>query len=67
MICTELNLWKSFFPSLAALPTVQTALREEFGKDASAILAKLKAGESLSDEALGVDDSPYDLVHNKFH
>jgi hypothetical protein len=37
---------ESFFPSLAALPSVQTALREEFGKDSSAIIAKMKAGES---------------------
>jgi hypothetical protein len=43
---------------------VQTALREEFGKDASAIIAKLKAGESLSDEELGAHDTIQDLVDN---
>jgi hypothetical protein len=55
---------ESFFPSLAALPSVQTALREEFGKDAPAIIAKMKAGEPLSDEELGAHDIIHDLVHN---
>jgi hypothetical protein len=55
---------ESFFPSLAALPSVLTALREEFGKDASAVIAKMKAGESLSDEELGAHDIIHDLVHN---
>jgi hypothetical protein len=55
---------ESFFLSLAALPSVQTALREEFGKDGSAIIAKMKAGESLSDEELGAHDIIHDLVHN---
>jgi hypothetical protein len=55
---------ESFFPSLAALPSVQTALREEFGEGSSAIIAKLKAGESLSDEELGAHDTIHDLVHN---
>jgi hypothetical protein len=55
---------ESFFPSLAALPVVQTALRDEFGKDGSAIIAKMKAGESLSDEKLGAHDIILDLVHN---
>jgi hypothetical protein len=52
---------ESFFPSLAAHPSVQTALREEFGKDGSTVIAKMKAGESLSDEAHNVI---LDLVHN---
>jgi len=55
---------ESFFPSLAALSCVQTALTEEFGKDASAIIAKMKAGGSLSSEELGAYDVIYDLVHN---
>ena len=41
---------ETFFPSLAALPSVRTALRKEFGKDGSAIIAKMKAGEALTDE-----------------
>jgi hypothetical protein len=55
---------ESFFPSLAALPSVQTALRKEFGKHGSAIIAKMKAGESLSDVELGAHDIVDDLVHN---
>jgi hypothetical protein len=55
---------ESFFPSLAALPSVQTALREEFGKDGSAIIAKMKAGESSSDEEVGALDIIHDLVRN---
>src|SRR5262249_44142524 len=55
---------ESFFPSLAELPSVQTALREEFGKDGSVIIAKMKAGESLSDEELGAHDIIHDIVHN---
>jgi hypothetical protein len=55
---------ESFFPSLAAVPSVETALRKEFGKDASAIIAKLKAGESLSDKELGAHDISFDLIHN---
>jgi hypothetical protein len=55
---------ETFFPSLAVLPSVQTALSEEFGQDASAIIAKMKAGESLSDEELGAHDVIHDLVHN---
>jgi hypothetical protein len=53
---------ESFFPSLAALPSVQTALRDEFGKDGSAIIAKMKAGESLCDEELGAHDTIHELV-----
>src|SRR6516225_23891 len=55
---------ESFFPSLAVLPSVQTALREEFGKDGSAIIAKMKAGESLSDEELGAHDTIHELVRD---
>ena len=55
---------ESFFPSLAALPSVQTALREEFGEHGSAIIAKLKAGEPLSDEELGAHDTIQNLVDN---
>jgi len=58
------NPLESFFPSLAALPSVQTALREESGKDGSAIIAKMEADESLSDEELGVHDIIHDIVHN---
>jgi hypothetical protein len=43
---------------------VQTALREEFGEGSSAIIAKMKAGESLSDEELGAHDTIHELVHN---
>jgi hypothetical protein len=53
-----------FFPSLAPLPSVQTALRADFGKDASAIVAKMKAGGSLSDEELRAHDIIHDPVHN---
>ena len=55
---------KSFFPSLAALPSVQIALRKEFGKDVSAIIAKMKVGRVLSNEELGAHDTIHDLVHN---
>ena len=55
---------ESFLPSLAALPSVQTALTEKFGKDASAIIAKLKADAALSDEELGAYDIIYNLVGN---
>jgi hypothetical protein len=55
---------ESLFPSLAALSSVQTALRKEFGKHAPAILAKMKAGKSLSDQELGAHDTIHDLVSN---
>ncbi len=55
---------ESFFPSLAALASVQIALREKFGKVASVIVAKMKAGEPLSDEELGAHDIIHDLVHS---
>jgi hypothetical protein len=55
---------ESFFPSLVALPSVQTALRKEFGKHAPAIVSKMKAGESLSDEELGAHDTIHDLIQN---
>jgi hypothetical protein len=55
---------ESFFSSLAELPSVQTALREEFGKDGSAIIAKMKAGELLSDKELPAHDIIHDLVHS---
>jgi hypothetical protein len=44
---------ESFFQSLATLPSVQTALRKEFGKHASE-----------SDEELGARDTIYDLIRN---
>jgi hypothetical protein len=55
---------ESFFPSLVALPSVESSLRKEFGKDASAIIAKLNAGEPLSNEELGAHDIINDLVRN---
>ena len=56
---------ESFFPSLAALPSVQAALTEELGKDGLTIIAKMNAGETtLSDEELGAHDIVHDLVHN---
>ena len=55
---------ESFFRSLATLPSVQTALRKEFGKHASDIVAKMKAAEPLSDEELGAHDTIYDLIRN---
>jgi hypothetical protein len=55
---------ESFFPSLAELPSVQTALEAEFGKNVSAIIAKMKAAESLSEEELGAHDIISDLVRN---
>ena len=55
---------ESFFPSLAALPSVRTTLRREFGKRAPGILAKMKAGVSLSDEEGGPEDTIHDLIHN---
>ena len=55
---------KSFFPSLAGLPSVQAALKEEFGKDGLTVIAKMNAGETLSDEELGAHDIIHDLVHN---
>ena len=55
---------ESFLPSLAALPSVQAALTEEFGKDGLTIIAKMNTGETLSDEELGAHDIIHDLVHN---
>jgi hypothetical protein len=55
---------ESFFPSLAALASVQTALIKEFGKDGSTIITKMKAGESLSYEELRAHNTIHELVHN---
>ena len=46
------------------VPSVRTALRKEFGKGAAAIIAKIKAGQSLPAEELGAHDIISDLVQN---
>jgi hypothetical protein len=53
-----------FFPSLAESLPVQKALSEQFGERAPSIVAKLKAGQSLSDEELGAHDIIHDLIRN---
>jgi hypothetical protein len=54
-----------FFPRLATLDAVEAALREEFGTRTPVIINKLKTGQALVDDEVGVHAIIVDLVCNE--